>query len=104
MQQEQKKVEEVAASLLDDIQYNFIHYVDCLREQKNEGLAVDSLNLLTALLSLSMGESQFIPVRADKNSTLLLRSHLVFSCNGVCRVFFRAIFTPIVDVAGYIKL
>ncbi len=79
MQQEQKKVEEVAGSLLDDIQYNFIHYVDCLREQKKEELAAAPLNLLTALLSLSMGESKFIPAIANKNSTLLLGSHLVFS-------------------------
>src|ERR1700734_141843 len=57
-----EKEQKVAGDLLDDIQYNLIHLADCLREQKNEALAAISLNFLTALLSISMGKSSFIPI------------------------------------------
>lgn len=57
-----EKEQKVAGNLLDDIQYNLIHLVDCLREQKKDALAATNLNFLTALLTISMGKSQFIPL------------------------------------------
>lgn len=70
--------QKVASDLLDDIQYNLIHFVDCLREQKNEELAGMSLNFLTALLSISMGKSIFIPIEIDQKGTLSIGFHTIF--------------------------
>lgn len=68
MHSEPQNIKEVATDVLSHIQYNFIHCADCLREVKNEKLAVNVLDFLTAITTISMGESQFIPILENSTS------------------------------------
>ena len=72
--------QKVASDLLDDIQYNLIHFVDCLREQKNEELARIQPQFFDCLIIYLYEKIHFYCHRNRPKSHSLRRVPYYISC------------------------